>query len=75
MTEMTGEKEVSGDAEEQAEELSEANIDARVAAAKQEQDDLDSKIRVQKKLQMLDTLERENRLLRDELGWSPSQMA
>ena len=75
MTEMTGEKEVSGDAEEQAEELSEANIDARVAAAKQEQDDLASKIRVQKKLQMLDTLECENRRLKDELWWSPSQMA
>ena len=62
--EMAGEKEAAGDAEE----LSEADIDARVAAAKQEQEDLASKIRVQKKLQMLDALECENRRLRDELA-------
>ena len=65
---VTAEKEAAGDAEEPVVELSEADIDARVAAAKWEQDELASKIRVQKKLQMLDALERKNKRLRDELA-------
>ena len=65
---VTAEKEATGDAEEPVVELSEADIDARVAAAKREQDELASKIRVQKKLQMLDALERENKRPRDELA-------
>ena len=65
---VTAEKEAAGDTEEPAVELSEADIDARVVAAKREQDELASKIRVQKKLQMLDALERENKRLRDELA-------
>ena len=65
---VTAEKKAAGDTEEPIVELSEADIDARVAAAKREQDELASKIRVQKKLQMLDALERENKRLRDELA-------
>ena len=42
-SEMTGEKEAAGNVEEPAEELSEDNIDAQVAAVKQEQEDLASK--------------------------------
>ena len=65
---VTAEKEAAGDTEEPVVELSEAEIDARVAAAKRKQDELASKIWVQKKLQMLDALERENKRLRDELA-------
>ena len=50
-TKVTGKKQATGDTEEPEEELSEANIDARVVAVKHEQEALASKIWVQKKLQ------------------------
>ena len=61
------ESETTGDAEEAADELTEAEIDAKLALAKKEQEDLAAQIQMQKKLQVLCDLERENQRLRDEL--------
>ena len=62
------EPETAGDAEEAADELAEAEIDAKLALAKKEQEDLAAQIRMQKKLQVLRDLERENHRLSDELA-------
>ena len=48
--------------------ISEKEIDAKMQAAEQEKKRLSDQIRIQKKLRMLDKLERENRRLRDELS-------
>ena len=48
--------------------ISEKEIDAKMQAAEQEKKRLSDQIRIQKKLRMLDQLERENRRLRDELS-------
>ena len=61
------ESEMAGDAEEAADELTEAEIDAKLAEAEKEQEDLAAQIRMQKKLQVLHNLERVNHRLRDEL--------
>ena len=53
------ESETAGDAEEAADELTEAEIDAKLAQAKKEQEDLGAQIRMQKKLQVLRNLQRE----------------
>ena len=66
--EMTEKPGTVGDAEDPAEDMSEADIDVRMAAAKLEQEKLENIIRIQKKLQMLEALECENKRLQDELG-------
>ena len=48
--------------------ISEKEIDAKMQAVEQEKKRLSDQIRIQKKLRMLDQLERENRRLRDELS-------
>ena len=62
------EPETAGDAEKAADELTEAEIDAKLGLAKKEQEDLAAQIRMQKKLQVLRDLKRENHCLRDELA-------
>ena len=62
------ESETASDAEEAADELTEAEIDAKLALAKKEQEDLAAQIRMQKKLQVLRDLERENHRLKRRTG-------
>ena len=59
--------------EDPAEDMSEADTDARMAVAKLEQEKLENKICIQKKFQMLEALECENKRLQDELAQVESE--
>ena len=64
-TEEPMELEAAGDAQGAADDLKEVEIDAKVAAAKKEQGELVSQIRMQKKLRVPCDLERENLCFRE----------